>query len=119
MLCRRNSSGSSNRAGGRLHALTLSARWPAPLVEQGAIFAHPLALRCRRVALAGRSLVALRRRAPTQLDAVVGVVCHLEIDRTVDHIAQRECPRGAVAARIRELARRQDRKSTRLNSSHL
>src|SRR6516165_4816810 len=107
MLCRRNSSGSSNRAGGRLHALTLSARWPAPLVEPGAVFAHPLALRCRRVALAGRSLVALRRRAPTQLDAVVGVVCHLEIDRTVDHIAQRECPRGAVAARIRELARRQ------------
>src|SRR6266568_203729 len=82
-------------------------RWPAPLVEPGAVFAHLLALRCRRVALAGRSLIALRRRAPTQLDAVVGVVRHLEIDRTVDHVAQRERPRGAVAARIRELARRQ------------
>src|SRR5690348_16994470 len=77
-------------------------RWPAPLVEPGAVFAHLLALRCRRVALAGRGLVALGRRAPTQLDAVVGVVRHLEIDRTVDHVAQRERPRGAVAARIRE-----------------
>ena len=28
-------------------------RWPAPLVEPGAVFAHLLALRCRRVALAG------------------------------------------------------------------
>jgi hypothetical protein len=30
-------------------------RWPAPLVEPGAIFAHLPALRCRRIALAGRS----------------------------------------------------------------
>src|SRR5260370_40421468 len=82
-------------------------RWPAPLVEPGAVFAHLLALRCRRVALAGRGLVALGRRAPTQFEAVVGVVRHLESDRTVDHVAQRERPRGAVAARIRELARRQ------------
>src|SRR6266487_3818768 len=29
-------------------------RWPAPLVEPGAVFAHLFALRCRRVALAGR-----------------------------------------------------------------
>ena len=28
-------------------------RWPAPLVEPGAVFAHLLALRRRRVALAG------------------------------------------------------------------
>src|SRR5262249_17628831 len=28
-------------------------RWPAPLVERGAVFAHLLALRHRRVALAG------------------------------------------------------------------
>jgi hypothetical protein len=28
-------------------------RWPAPLVEPGAVFVHLLALRCRRVALAG------------------------------------------------------------------
>src|SRR6516225_8658473 len=82
-------------------------RWPAPLMEPGAVFAHLLALRRRRVALAGRSLVALGRRAPTQLDAVVGVVRHLEVDRTVDHVAQRERPRGAITARIRELARRQ------------
>src|SRR4051812_9226305 len=82
-------------------------RWPAPLVEPGAVFAHLLALRCRRVTLAGRGLVALGRRAPTQLDAVVGVVRHLEVYRTVDHVAQRKRPRGAVAARIRELARRQ------------
>src|SRR5215831_13636088 len=53
-------------------------RCPAPLVEPGAVFTHLLALRCRRVALAGRGLVALGRRAPTQLDAVVGVVRHLE-----------------------------------------
>src|SRR4051794_2079071 len=32
-------------------------RWPAPLVEPGAVFAHLLALRCRRVTLAGRGLV--------------------------------------------------------------
>src|SRR6266478_5395782 len=49
-------------------------RWPAPLVEPGAGFTHLLALRRRRVALSGRGLVALGRRAPTQLDAVVGVV---------------------------------------------
>src|SRR4051812_37229116 len=65
------------------------ARWLAPLVEPGAVFAHLLALGCWRVALAGRGLVALGRRAPTQLDAVVGVVRHLEVDRTVDHVAQR------------------------------
>src|SRR5499433_3426276 len=82
-------------------------RWPAPLVEPGAVFAHLLALRRRRVALAGRGLVALGRRAPTQLDAVVGVVRHLEVDRTVDHVAQCERPRRAVTARIGELARRQ------------
>ena len=28
-------------------------RWPAPLVEPGAVFAHLIALRHRRVALAG------------------------------------------------------------------
>src|SRR5258708_20927010 len=82
-------------------------RWPAPLVEPGAVFTHLLALRRRRVALAGRGLVALGRRAPTQFDAVVGVVRHLESYRTVDHVAQCERPRGAVTARIRELARRQ------------
>ncbi len=62
-------------------------RWAAPLVEPDAVFAHLLALRCRRVALAGRGLVALGRRAPTQLDAVVGVVRHLEVYRTVNHVA--------------------------------
>src|SRR3954470_7072883 len=79
-------------------------RWPAPFVEPGAVFAHLLALRCRRVTLAGRGLVALGRRAPTQLDAVVGIVRHLEVYRTIDHVAQRERPNGAVAARIRQLA---------------
>src|SRR5947209_8283934 len=66
-------------------------RWPAPLVEPGAVFAHLLALRCRRVALAGRGLVALGRRAPTQLDAVVGVVRHLEVYRTVAVKCARNC----------------------------
>src|SRR6266699_3164049 len=66
-------------------------RWPAPLVEPGAVFAHLLALRCRRVALAVRSLVALGRRAPTQLDAVVGVVRHLEVYRTVAVKCARNC----------------------------
>src|SRR5215510_10328813 len=82
-------------------------RWPAPLVEPGAVFTHLLALRRRRVALAGRGLVALGRRAPAQLDAVVRVVRHLESHRTVDYVTQGERPRGAVTARIRELARRQ------------
>jgi hypothetical protein len=58
-------------------------RWPAPLVEPGAVFAHLLALRCRRVALAGRGLVALGRRASTQFDAVVGVYA---ISRSTAHM---------------------------------
>ena len=78
----------------KLKVIRLAERHPpltpavaAPLVEPGAVFTHVLALRRRRVALAGRGLVALARRAPTQLDAVVGVVRHLESHRTIDHVA--------------------------------
>src|SRR5262245_9818553 len=73
----------------------LSARRPAPLAEPGAVVRHLRALRRRRVALARRGLGALVGRTPAQLDAVVQVVRHLEIRRALD------------------------RKSTRLNSSHL
>jgi hypothetical protein len=58
-------------------------------VEPGAVFRHLGALLGRRMALAGRGLVAVLRRAPTQLDAIVHVVRHLEIHDAVDHILQR------------------------------
>src|SRR5262245_10976072 len=103
MLCRRNSSGSSNRAGGRLHALTLSARWPAPLVEPGAVFAHPLALAGRRVALAVRASTALGRPAPPQLAAFFGFFCNLGFARPADQIAQVSCPPEAALPRKQNL----------------
>jgi hypothetical protein len=46
--CARHDGGSPAERHGRSRP-----RWPAPLVEPGAVFAHLLALRCRRVALAG------------------------------------------------------------------
>src|SRR6266545_7733893 len=84
----------------------LRARRPAPLVEPGAVLRHLRALRPWRTPLAGRRLFALGWRAPSQLDAVVQIVRHLEIHPAVDHVFDRERPRGAIGARIRELARR-------------
>ena len=52
-------------------------------------------------------LVALVRRAPAQLDAVVDVVGHLEQRDAVDHVLERQRPWRTVGARIGELARRE------------
>src|SRR5262249_31684875 len=87
-----------------------SAWPPAPLAEPAAVPRHLGPLRRRRVPLARRRLGALLRRAPPQLDAVVQVVRHLEIRRAVEHVLERERPRGAVAARIGKLARRKLRR---------
>jgi hypothetical protein len=59
-------------------------RWPAPLVEPGAVFAHLLALRCRRVVLAGRGLVALGRRAQRSSTQLLGLYA---ISRSTAHNA--------------------------------
>src|SRR5580693_6427899 len=83
---------------------------PVPLAEPGAVVRHLGALCRRRVALAGRRLVALVGGAPAQLDAVVEVIAHFEIGGAVDHVLQRKRPRRAVAARIGELARRKLRR---------
>ncbi len=88
----------------------LLPRRPAPLIEPRAVLRHLRALRPRCIPLARRRLLALLRRAPAQLDAVVHVVGHLEIRRAVDHILDRERPGGAIGARIRELARRKLRR---------
>src|SRR3954454_18928002 len=78
----------------------LSARWTAPLVEPGAVVGHLRALRRRGTPLTGRCLVALLRRAPPQLDAVVQIIRHLQRCRAVDHVLERERPGGTVAAGI-------------------
>lgn len=62
------------------------ARGPAPLGKPGAVIRHLGALHGRRVPFARRRLVALVRRAPAQLDAIVHVVRHLELAPAVDHI---------------------------------
>src|SRR5262245_21462016 len=90
--------------------IPLAARRAAALVEPGAVFRHLRALPRRREPLAGRGLLALVWRAPAQLDAVVEVVRHLERLSAVHHVLDRERPGRAVAARIRELARRQLRR---------
>src|ERR1700719_2334404 len=86
--------------------LPLSARRPTSLVEPRAVFYHLRALGRGRIPLTCRRLVAFGRGAPPALDAVIRVVCHLEIRRAMDGIFERKRPRGAVAARIREFARR-------------
>src|SRR5512139_2504567 len=78
----------------------LSARWPVPLLEPRAVLRHLRTLRRWRMPVTCRRLFAVLWRAPPQLDAVVQVVCHLEIDRAVDHVFERERPRRAIAARI-------------------
>src|SRR5215469_14955590 len=88
----------------------LSARRPAPFAEPGAVIRHLRALRRRRVPLARRRLGAVVGCAPAQLDAVVQVVRHLEIRGAVEHVLERQRPGGAIAARIRKLARRKLRR---------
>src|ERR1700719_689160 len=86
--------------------LPLSARRPTSLVEPCAVLCHLRALGRGRIPLTCRRLGAFGRGAPPALDAVIRVVCHLEIRRAMDGIFERKRPRGAVAARIREFARR-------------
>src|SRR6185295_1463919 len=81
-------------------AAALAARRPAPLMEPGAVLRHLGALCPRRAALAGRGLLALLRRAPAQLDAVVQVVGHFEPGHAVDHVLDGKRPRRSVAARV-------------------
>src|SRR5215468_4250936 len=81
-----------------------SSVWPVPFAKPGAVCCHLRALRRGRMPLASRSLVALFRRTPPQLDAVVRVVAHFEIPYAVEHVLERERPRRTVAARIRKLA---------------
>src|SRR5580704_18540256 len=82
-----------------------AVRRPVPLAEPGAVFRHLCALRLRRMTLACRGLFAGLKRAPPKLHAVVGVVGHLEIHGTIDHILDRQRPLRAVAAGIGYLAR--------------
>src|SRR6202040_2049014 len=84
--------------------LPLSARRPTSLVEPRAAFCHLRALGRGRIPLTCRPLHAFGRGPPPELDAVIRVVCHLEIRRATDGIFERKRPRGAVAARIREFA---------------
>jgi hypothetical protein len=52
-LDRTHDGGRSSRAKETYSGGGSRPRWPVPLVEPGAVFAHLVALRCRRVALAG------------------------------------------------------------------
>src|SRR5438270_9523676 len=82
----------------------LTARWATPLVEPGAVLRHFGALPRWRTPPAGRRFLALLRRTPAQLDAVVGVIGHLERYGAVHHVLERERPCGAVAARVGKFA---------------
>ena len=73
--------------------LRLDARRPPPLVEPLTILRHLRALPLWRMPLARRRLVALIGRPPPKLDAIVQVIRHLEADRAVDHVFERERPR--------------------------
>src|SRR5215471_18856301 len=64
-------------------------RRPVAIAEPGAVVRHLRALRRRRMALAGRALLAVVRRRPAQLDAVVGVIGHLELDGPANHVLDR------------------------------
>src|SRR4030095_15494553 len=88
----------------------MSAAWPSFTAAWNSPSAATIFARRSRSASASFAIarcILSGSTRPNELDGVVGVVRHLEVDRTVDHVAQRERPRGAVAARIRELARRQ------------
>src|SRR4051812_4132158 len=87
--------------------LPSGARWPAALVKPRPILAHLRPLRRRRITFARRGLFALRRGPPTQFHAVVRVVSHLEVDRALGYVAQRERPWRPIGARIRHLAGRE------------
>src|SRR5690348_5787231 len=76
-----------------------------PLVKPRAVRVHLLHLGRGRVRAAARGFVAPGRRAPAGLDAVVGVVGHLELRLAVHDVAKGELPLGAVAPHILELAR--------------
>src|SRR5262245_25361327 len=77
---------------GTASAVALGARRPTALVEPRAVLGHFRALPRRRTSLARRRLFALLGGAPSQLNAVVEVVCHLEFFRAVGDILQRQRP---------------------------
>src|SRR3984893_17817120 len=87
-------------------AQCLPAKRPSASVAPGTKCGTLSSLRAAPPAHTARGLFAVRRRAPSQLDAVVRVVCHFERRCAVDDVFERACPRGAVAARIRKLAHR-------------
>src|SRR6516162_5217725 len=65
-----------------------SSMRPVPLAKPGAVCCHLRALRRGRMPFASRSLVALFRRTPPQLDAVVRVVGNFQIPYAVEHVFQ-------------------------------
>src|SRR5690606_19780170 len=77
-------------------------RRPPPLREPLAVALHARALRLRRTTPARARLLAARRRAPAHLDAVVGVVRHLERTRAREHVGERQRPLRSVAAHVGE-----------------
>src|ERR1700720_4412570 len=79
----------------------LGVRRPAPLVEPGAILRrHLRAVRLRRMPLTRGCLLAVFRRAPPHLDAVVRVIGHFEVCCPVDDLLERKRPLRAIAAGV-------------------
>src|SRR5215471_2094677 len=72
---------------------------PAPLAEPVAVVRRHLgALRLRRMPLASRCLLAVVRRGPPYLGAVVRIVGHLVVYSPIKDLLERQRPRRAIAA---------------------
>src|SRR4051794_30198559 len=79
----------------------LGVRRPAPLVEPGTVLRrHLRALRLRRMPLTRGCLLAVFRRAPPHLHAVVRVIGHFEVCCPVDDLLERKRPLRAIAAGV-------------------
>src|SRR5258705_826682 len=87
--------------GGAASHRDLGVRRPAPLVEPSAILRrHLRALRLRRMPLTRRCLLAVLRRGPPHLDAVVRAIGHFEECCPVDDLLERKRPLRAIAAGV-------------------
>ena len=69
------------------------------------------------VSIISAVLAILNRRTTAKKEAVDGLV--LELSLRKDESARRDTEIAGLKARIKELEESEDRKSTRLNSSHL
>src|SRR5262245_30953877 len=90
------------RARARRARSGVSARRPLSIAKPRAVGLHALTLIVGRTTLAGRHLVASRRRAPAVFGAVVRIVRRLEGGRARDDFGERELLHGSVGPFVRK-----------------